>query len=299
MERNNRAHDTWARDVATLLLNHCETNAVLFLRGDLDAAPAAEMQVVRGLRRDVTLIQSDGYGLSANLYSPLHTTAEQRAAVRDKFVRECGRPVYFTESAPAPGNVVDFGLIKKWVAADQPSAVSITQPMLDLVLQVATNQPTDPWTLYHQQRICTRYGNLLTRMLYYMNASSRATLQPYQEAVCRTWFGRLGMLGVAETVTREKPEDLLRWMDQLEQPVCAVASKADRAMLHRCRARLYSHMGNETGAIAELWKCLDVYPCPQNEGALRELVAILDQRKDKGGMREVTRRYGSWAKQER
>lgn len=296
---NNQSRYTWGQDFATLALNHCEPNAVLFLRGDLDTSPIGEMQVVRGLRRDMTLIQGDGYGLSANLFSPLHTTAEQRAAVREKFVRECNRPVYFTETAPASGNVVDFGMIKKLVATDQPSVFAISQPILGLLMQVVTNRPTDPWTLYHQQRICNQYGRHLTQMLYHLpDETSRAYFRPFQEAVCQTWFGRLGMLCVGDTVTREKPEDLLRWMDQLEHPGCADASKEDRAMLHRCRARLYRHLGNETDAITELWKSLDAYPCPKNGGSLQELVVLLSQRKDKAGLQEITRRYGSWVKLE-
>ena len=293
---NNQSRYTWGQDYATLVLNHCETNAVLFLHGDLDA-PMGELQVVRGVRRDVTLIQIDGCGLSANLYSPLRTTAAQRAAVREKFVRECGRPVYYTDAAPASGSVVDFGLVKKWLPAEQPSQVSITQPILDLVMRAATNQPTDPWTIYHQQRILSVYGGLLTRMLYHADAPTQMHLRPFQEAVCRNWFGRLGMLGVAETVTREKPEELLRWMVQLERAGGDLASKEDRSILHRCRARLYRHLGNESDAIAELWKCLDAYSCPRNAGALHELVELLSHRPDRTWVQEITRRY-SWAKLE-
>ena len=295
-DANNQSRYTWGRDYASLVLNLCETNAVLFLRGDLDASPIGEMQVVRGVRRDVTLIQIDGCGLSANLYSPLRTTAAQRAVVRETFVHTCGRPVYYTDSAPAPGSAVDSGLVKKWLPADQSSSVSITQPMLELVMRAATNQTTDPWTIYHQQRILSAFGGLLTRTLYHVDEPSRAQLRPYQEAVCQTWFGRLGMLGVAETVTREKPEDLLRWMVQLEQAGGDLASKEDRSILHRCRARLYRHLGNEPDAIAELWKCLDAYPCPQNGDAAQELATLLWQRKDRDGVHEMTRRYGSWFK---
>ena len=162
----------------------------------------------------------------------------------------------------------------------------------------ATNRTADPWTIYHQQRLCSLYGGHLTRLLYHVNEPSQVYFKPYHEAVCQTWFGRLGMLGVAETITREKSEDLQRWMDQLEHPMNAAASKEECAILHRCRARLDRHLGNDPAAIAELWKCLEAYPCPRNAGALQELVALLSQRKDKAGIQEITRRYGSWAKLE-
>ena len=295
---NNQSHYAWGQSFGTQVLSQCEPNAVLFLRGDLDALPVGEMQLVGGLRRDVTLIQNDGYGLSGNLYQPLRTTAEQRASLRQKFVQECGRPIYFTETSPAPGNTVDYGIVKKWLPADQPCSLAITQPILDLVMQAATNQSTDPWTLYQQQRLCSLYGLHLTRLLYLApDEASRANLRPYHETVCKTWFGRLGMVGVAETVTREKPEDLLRWMDQLERTDDELSSKEERAILHRCRARLYRHLGKEPEAIAELWKCVDAYPCSKNGGALLELVDLLSRRKDKDGIKEITRRYGSWVKE--
>ncbi|MEI6210435.1 MAG: DUF2723 domain-containing protein [bacterium] len=295
MATNNQSRYTWGRDYAALALNLCETNAVLFLRGDLDTSPIGEMNLVRGLRRDVTLIQNDGYGLSANLYSPLRTTPEQRAAVREKFVRECGRPVYYTEAAPASGDRVDFGLIKKVAAVGQPTTLAITPSVLDFLMQVVTNRPSDPWTIYHQQRTCYQYGLHLTQILYHApNEASREYFRPYQEAVCRTWFGRLGMLCVGDSVTREKAEDLQRWMDELERSGSDMASKEDRALLHRCRARLYRHLGDDTKAIAELWRCIDAYPCPKNVGAPQELATLLVQRKDKVGLNKMTIRYGRW-----
>ena len=277
-----------------MVLNLCETNAVLFLRGDLDTSPIGELQIVQGVRRDVTLIQLDGCGLSANLYSPLRTTAAQREAAREKFVHACGRPVYYTDAAPAPGSLVDFGLVKQWLPADQPSSVSLTQPILDLVMQAIASRPTDPWTIYHHQRILTVFGGLLTRLCYHVDAAAQAQLRPCQVAVCQTWFGRLGMLGVAETVTREKPADLLRWMSQLEQAGDEQASKEDRSILYRCRARLDRHLGDETKAIGELWKCLEAYPCPRNGDAAQELATLLWQRKDRAGLQEMKRRYGRW-----
>ena len=291
---HNQSRYTWGRDYASVVLNLCETNAVLFLRGDLDTSPIGELQIVQGVRRDVTLIQLDGCGLSANLYSPLRTTAAQREAVREKFVKACGRPVYYTDAAPAPGSLVDMGLVKQWLPADQPSSVSLTQPILDLVMQAATSRSTDPWTIYHHQRILTVFGGLLTRLLYHVDEAAQAHLRPCQEAVCQTWFGRLGMLGMAETVTREKPADLLRWMSQLEQSGFEQASKEDRSILYRCRARVYRHLGDEASAIRALWQCLDAYPCPRNGDAAQELAALLWQRKDRAGLQEMTRRYGRW-----
>jgi hypothetical protein len=297
LRMNNRASYTWATEVATLLLNHCETNAVLFLRGDLDAGPAGELQLVRGVRRDLLLTQNSGYGLSAGLGRPLHTTAAQRTQARQQYTQSCGRPVYYVEDAPAPGGSVDAGLVLKWLPAGQPSSVSVSPAMLELLMRMVADQPQDPWTIYLRQRICNLYGRLLTHMLYVApDEASRAWLRPYQEAVCGTYFGRLGMLGVGETVNREQPDELLRWLRELEKADCATASKEDHSLIHRCRARIYRHQGNEAGAVAELWQCLEAYPNPANAGALQELVGLLAARKDNPGLQEVTRRYGRWAK---
>jgi 4-amino-4-deoxy-L-arabinose transferase-like glycosyltransferase len=297
LRQNNRAGYHWAAEVAALMLNQCETNAVLFLHGDLDAAPVGTLQVVHGVRRDLQLVQNNGFGFAAGLGRPLHSTADQRAEQRKQYAQGCGRPVYYVEQAPAPGGSVDAGLVIKWLPPGQSSSVSVSPAMLELLMRLVADRPDDPWTIYLRQRLCNIYGRLLTHMHYVApDEAARAWLRPYREAVCSNEFGRLGMLGVGATVTREPPEQLLRWLAELEQADCPTASKEDRSLIHRCRARIYRHQGNDAGAVVELWKCLDDYPSPRNAGALQELVALLSARKDHAGLQEVTRRYGRWAK---
>ena len=137
---NDRREAYFARDYAENLLKTMAPNAVYYGTGDHTIFPLLYLQIVEGLRPDVTIVNKYGYP-EAKLYAEMpdvlkkdfaHTpTREDTDRVFAWLSSDSNRPLYSTIRRPADGRkATNAGLLYRYVHDDETIA------------------PEDPWGLY-------------------------------------------------------------------------------------------------------------------------------------------------------
>lgn len=296
---NNRRDYTWADGIARLTLDTVEPHSALFLYGDLDLSPVGYTHLVEGVRPDVELYSTAGYWFTNRLIRPDREAVTLRAGRLADYLARTTNEVYYTDLFDTPHAATDMGLLNRVRRGGVPESrtFAVTEPWLQWIERMETMDISDPWTLYHRGVLEQKFGRLLTHLVYGLpaDAPGMGRLRALQARICATPHGRLGILGVAETVSRERPEDLLRWAGELAARNDPTFSKEDRALIHRCKARVLLHLGRRDEGAAELERCIAIYPNPKNAGALQELAQLYASMRRNDLLQDLQRRTAAWS----
>ncbi len=296
---NNRAQDRLAYDYSRAIIDGLDENAILLLGGDPNL-PVVELNLVEGVRRDVTIYSITGL-LLANRYVSVFSTPGEQEAAAVELVKETGRPVYYFKEFPHGYGVEDFGLYKK-VRKDLPAGERKTtlRPEILSLWEESELRGDDP----HFDSLVKRLNRVkIGRVVFDADNVSPEIRKAYEEKMTNGTYYEISDLAQLFALyhARLKPSgvETRDLIDKAGSIAPADVKRKDRAMLLNARAFAdikskspKEHKDPEamSGAIETLQKSLNIYPSPENP-SVRVLLRVFKVLKDEENLRKIRERY--------
>lgn len=165
---NDRSQYFWAESYARMVLESVEPKAVLFVDGDAMAGSVAYLNLVEGLRPDVTLFHPHGMLFSSRLFHPYSTPLDQHRPGLAKFIQETERPIYYPVSLGLALGAEDKGFLFRIRPDLSPnnSLISLDEAVLAQVPRLVEmeSHQTDPWSLLQSRWALARLASLMDQI---------------------------------------------------------------------------------------------------------------------------------------
>lgn len=165
---NDRSQYSWAESYARMVLESVEPKAVLFVDGDAMAGSVAYLNLVEGVRSDVTLFHPHGMLFSSRLFHPYSTPLDQHRPGLAKFIQETERPIYYPVSLGLALGAEDKGFLFRIRPDLSPnnSLISLDEAVLAQVPRLVEmeSHQTDPWSIMESRWALARLVSLMDQV---------------------------------------------------------------------------------------------------------------------------------------
>jgi hypothetical protein len=276
--RSNLLSDyDWAARYAHAVLGMLPKDAILFVKGDADAAALAYFHLIEGMRPDVTLYHGKGLVFDSRLFHPLRTTEQEMAAKLHRFIEDAKAPVAFTAEFYSGNARRD-----RWlhIAIDRssrdPNQVSIEIPEEAIRFfeeSVLGIDERNPWIAYHQDELRRRYGMLLgMRLRLGVPLDERAGR--HLKALSEDFHGAMGLAeGLMANKAGYSAGAVADMLERSRALMPADVTKLQRSKYFFLRGLMRLDLGDRTGAVADLETAYSLWPVKENpaRAPLRDL----------------------------
>lgn len=268
---NDRSQYTWGESYARMVLESVEPKAILFVEGDAMAGSVAYLNLVEGVRPDVTLFHPHGMLFSSRIFHPNSTSLDQQSRLYADFIQSTERPIYYPVSLGLALGLEDKGFLFHIRTDLSPnnSLISLDEPMLERIRRLVELEShlTDPWSLMESRWALSRLVSLMDQVtLDTPDPRLREHLQPLVEQATEDSY--LAHLVRADNrLARGDP----RRITEIEAHLRAAEPLADQAFLRTDQATLPISwgflarlQGDEVAAQRWFQKALMVWNHPDN-----------------------------------
>jgi len=275
-EDNDRHDDRWAYDYGTTILDDLDPDSIYFTHTDSDAGPLGYLHYVEGLRPDVELYNDQGLVFRNRLFPPTASAGERRARILD-LVQQTHRTVYFTDPAEfdLPWGVEDHGLFYEIRRDQMPGTYSfVADPdIIGYLDRIETmDDMHDAWSVFHRGLLIARGAWGLTHLLYLSDdASEHEQLRPLLHRLSQHYLGKLTM--TEKLFGHSSPEELARWLDEMETLIDDSVGKKERAHFYFLRGHVEARLGHPDAAVEDFRRSIEIYHHPSNLAVLTLLEA--------------------------
>ncbi len=297
---NNRAQDRLAYNYSRAIIDGLDKNAILLLSQDYHYS-IAELNLVEGARKDVTIYGTKGLVFSNRYVNPF-AKYEERIEAAKKLVRETDRPVYyFMDKFDHGYGVEDFGLYKK-VRKDLPAGKKKVTARPEVLGLWEESELLENDT--HFDSLVKRFIRVVVaRMVFEADGVSTEIRKAYKEKMTDGTYYEISSMAQLFALYHShlKPPDieLIKMVKKAESIAPANLRRKDRARLLYVRAYADIKLKNAKQlkdpeemkeAIETLRKSLNAYPSPDNPSA-QVLLRIFTVLKDGENLRKTRERY--------
>lgn len=268
---NDRSQYSWAESYARMVLESVEPKAVLFVDGDAMAGSVAYLNLVEGLRPDVTLFHPHGMLFSSRLFHPYSTPLDQHRPGLAKFIQETARPIYYPVSLGLALGAEDKGFLFRIRPDLSPnnSLISLDEAVLAQVPRLVEmeSHQTDPWSLLQSRWALARLASLMDQItLDTQDPQQIERLQPLLNMATKNSYlvhlGRAGnRLSRGDRRTIGEIETHLKAAEQLAGQTFLRTDEATLPISWGFLARL---QGDEAAAQRWFQKALQLWNHPDN-----------------------------------
>jgi hypothetical protein len=271
LAQNDRRNDRWADRFARLVLESLPNDAILFVAPDPDAFPIGYLNLVEGVRPDVTVMSPFGVVFGNRVFSQLRTPPEARRARNTEFVAASEREIFFIPPLPADIRSRPLCLYRRVVqrtgaselAAD-PCAAFPSQ--LDWILAEPVR---DTWTWLHREDILARaLPWLVAEMMRSTDAEERALFRSYIDRSAQTvkttviLVHELGRHREAFSGTER-----LALLADAKELVDERTRKSRHAQLYLEAGRIHMEQKAVSQAVDAWRRSVEIWPNPANRAA--------------------------------
>lgn len=265
---NYRAGDDMARDYANTILGNLEQDAVFFTYADLDTGPLGYMNLIEGVRPDVTLYNGQGLVFSNRLFHPFKTGKSDKKKKLHSFIDDTDRPVYFSTTLLIDYGFEDYGLYAKVNAAisrEQRRIILLPGVLAFFEEQFRRGEPYDHWESMLYRLLESEYCRITASQFLFRKEKGAANPDPEKlRSFCHGFYGATEL---AELILyQEDPDwDLVnellheaeKWQDE-------AIRMEDSISIYNLRGKYYQRRNEPARARAELEKSIDLWPNPDN-----------------------------------
>jgi hypothetical protein len=271
LAQNDRRNDRWADRFARLVLESLPNDAILFVAPDPDAFPIAYLNLVEGVRPDVTLMSPFGLVFGNRLFSHVRTTHEERRARNSQFVAASRREIFFIPPLPADIRSRPLCLYRR-VLQRSGVAELATDPCARFTSQLdwILDEPAlDTWTWLHREDILARaLPWLVAEMMRSTDAEERALFRSYIDRSAQTVKTMVILMHELgrhrETFSRKERLALLAEAKEL---VDERTRKSRHAQLYLEAGRIHMDQNAVSQAVEAYRKSVEIWPNPANPAA--------------------------------
>ena len=262
-----RADDTWARDYAQFLLESMEPDAVLFTVGHFHLGPLGYLNLVEGVRPDVTLMNENGLVFSNRLFHPHVAESRAHAAIAG-FVLTTDRPVYFMQPSDVrlPYPVDEYGLFKRIRSERMPGPPRFMEDarLLSFMEGVEAMEARDAWTRFHREQLRGKAARWLVGLAAAGSDWETARRARLLESISSDYIGRMVVIADRANAGTD-PGLLLEELAQAQSLLSEKVSNSTRAQLYFFRAKPLLDLGRVDEAVASLERSVAIHPHPANQ----------------------------------
>lgn len=226
---NYRRADDWAETYAQIILNSVETNAVIFTYGDFTVGPLGYLNLVKGVRPDVSIYNTQGLVFNNRLFRPYRYSEEEWKEKIKQFIDQTDRPVYYLDHFPNPYGNQDYGLMSR---VDRQLEVShkkakVLPGIIGYFRRLASiDEPVDPWEAMHHRSLIGEYCQFLSVMISQGYAVSRDEIR----STCSSYLGSVKFAGMQ--LASPKPDwDLIdEYLENANRQMDEATNLIDRSL---------------------------------------------------------------------
>ncbi len=285
MRTGDRHAQTFARDYAEGILESLEPDAIFFIDTDADVFPMGYLNLVEGVRPDVSLYHYEGLILPTRLIHARDGTVVARNRSVRRLLAETERPVYFTLARDVGHGFEDLGLYKRLIR-DRPFSTQmearVDPQLLALVVKLSQEEDlSDPWTRLQLDATLANYTRMLARFVNESPNDPRiAEYRARLDEITTRFLPAYARL-VADIAARaQDPAELLEAATRLESLLDDTISNPNRAAFHTTHGFLLVANQREDEALQAFETSWRAFP---NEGnaAFMALLRLYAQRSDR------------------
>ncbi|MBW2273163.1 MAG: DUF2723 domain-containing protein [Deltaproteobacteria bacterium] len=246
---NDRRGYDFARDYGTTVLESFAPGAIVFTDTDADTAPIGYLNLVDGVRPDVTLYHAGGLVLPSRLFHARAAPAAKEQALREFLAEAGGRSVYFMGSCPPEWGCENLGLYERLDRSRQPGRPRFTlrPDLLALARRMAgESADADPWSRGFADTELANFAVLLGQKIAEDPRGPLAASYLEDLDLMRAGFyGALGWVKSAHAYGSAEPEEILAWTEHAEGLVDPRVAKRDHAALLTVKGTLLLRLGRD------------------------------------------------------
>ena len=265
---NYRANDYMARDYAQAILNSLEPDAVFFTYGDIDTGPIGYMNMIEGLRPDVTLYNGQGLLFSNRLFFPQRTTKSAMKASIQNFIEHTERPVYFSTTLMTDFGFEDYGLYAK-------VNPEIIRPLRKLVVlpelinfiekELRRDEPYDHWENMFYHLLESEYCRVTASQVLFREDFNPGEFDLDKlKTLCRGFYGGTELAEVMLYQSHPDWKFLYKLLHEIESKKYKIISKEDSVRIYNLWGKYYQRRGDLDNARDALQKSIAFWPNPEN-----------------------------------
>jgi hypothetical protein len=261
---NNRHAYDFGTEYGMTILESLPTDAVLFVRSDIDTGVLGYLHYVEGVRPDISLYHSMGAYFSNRLFEITKTAPDEQQAIISSFVSQSERPVVFMWSAT--GGMMDEEHNRWLVYYPDLTAGEYGFQFKDYLDSLLRQKPTDSWTDVYRETLLTRYID------YHYNYETRHApeaaiefLKSNIEDLTDNYSAQLNWLRYIINDPSVSDSTILQLFADIEMNIEQAHSKAGKADFYRIQAVYHMNRGKKDAARQSLEQSLAIWPDASNQ----------------------------------
>ena len=265
---NYRAKDMLAHDYARVILESLEDNAVFFTYADIDTGPIGYMNMIEGVRPDVTVYNGQGLVFSNRLFYPLRITSSEKKSAIHNFLDNIDRPVYFSTTLLMDYGFDDYGLyakINREIKPPQRKIIVLPDIVDFLENEFSQGEPYDHWEnmIYHlfEMEYCRLTASqMLFREDYHPDEFNLDELKN----LCKGFSGRTELAELILYTNQPDWNFVRKLLQEAETLNDTVISKEYSVRVYNIWGKYYQLRGEDNKAREVLQQSIDTWPDQKN-----------------------------------
>jgi len=272
--KNYRTNDDWAERYARVVLDSVDKDAVIFTYGDLTVGPLGYLNLIKGVRSDVDIYNTQGLVFPNRLFRPYRYTDEEWRTRIKQFIDATSRPVYYLDHFPNPYGAQDFGLlfkVDKSLEQHYRQAIVIPEIMGYFEALSLLEEPVDPWEGMHHRGLIGDYCGFLAVL------SSQGLTMP-EDFLMNTCDSYLGSLKYAEILLTQKDPDWMlvnRLLVNARNSMEEATNLIDRSLFAYYQGEYHRRQHQPEKAKSYYRMSLSLWPADQNS-AWKRIAEMVD-----------------------
>jgi hypothetical protein len=275
---NDRRALTYPADFGHAVLQSLPEQAVLFAGDDVGFGATTYLNLVEGVRPDVTLREPMGLVLPNRLFDPLSGNTDDYVLTLGHFVSESDRPVFlFGKQSPFSG-MEHLGFYSRFQSdLDAETRFTIDPALFSAWEDLLTaDRGEDEWLQIHRDMVSRQFGFVLGAAPVDNADGLQARLDRYPALTNRSVAGLIGVAqGVMESPNRRHTDVLLVVLTRIEQSMNERTPLIDRARYYGLSGSYFVLSGDLATAETFLQRSLELWPAEHNP-AFAQLVALYE-----------------------
>jgi hypothetical protein len=263
---NDRSKYNWGNFYGAAVFSSLPEKATLIVEDDVNTGVLGYLHKVKGIRTDITLINSFGLGYPIPGIDPRNIDQKERYSHFQNLTLSRPKDVYYTidSTLEIPKRCSVFVCQGTSETSDKTIGYYREQD-LPLVKYVIRHNDSDPWTQVHRSIVLRQALRVLTPFFY-------SDHEGVDKPAIKELLEYAGRTPLAQTDLAEQLINLEQWNDfggvdgllDADENNLALAEKTEKANFYIQRARYASHIGDDASYSEYLNKSIESWPSKEN-----------------------------------